>query len=273
MVVTMPAVAAHANGDHYDKGQSSNSCVSDQRDKYLNHEDQGVSHSKDYRTSKESRNHRDSKKCDKPVTPEDPIIPEEPVTPVEPAIPEDPIIPEEPVTPVEPAPPEDPITPEDPVTPVEPATPELTTVNPHEGNTWWVGADGQRIALINSNQAKDPTYAQLVSFIQKDTTDQKRYTQTYACGDFAETVHNNAENAGIKAGWVSLNGINHACNAFQTSDKGLVFIDCTGTPEGGECYDTTVSVSAGKQYIRVPLFCSNTYFDSMGTVKDYKIYW
>ncbi|MDD4247968.1 MAG: hypothetical protein PHT13_02465, partial [Methanosarcina sp.] len=173
----------------------------------------------------------------------------------------------------EPATPEDPITPEDPVTPVEPATPELTTVNPHEGNTWWVGADGQRIALINSNQAKDPTYAQLVSFIQKDTTDQKRYTQTYACGDFAETVHNNAENAGIKAGWVSLNGINHACNAFQTSDKGLVFIDCTGTPEGGECYDTTVSVSAGKQYIRVPLFCSNTYFDSMGTVKDYKIYW
>lgn len=154
------------------------------------------------------------------------------------------------------------------------ASASYTTVYPHEGSTWWVGADEQRIALVNNDQAENPTYAQLLTFLKTDTTDKRRYTSTYKCGDFAETLHNNAERAGYKAGWVTLYGINHVCNVFQTSDKGLVYIDCTGVPSGSNsCYDTKVSVGTRKAYKRVPLFCSNVYFGSMGTVKSYKIYW
>jgi hypothetical protein len=42
----------------------------------------------------------------------------------------------------------------------------------------------------------------------------------------------NAEVAGIRAGWVSIDyadgSVGHAVNVFETSDMGLVFIDCTG---------------------------------------------
>jgi len=105
-----------------------------------------------------------------------------------------------------------------------------TTVNPHIGNTYMVGGDSKLISLVNYNNAANPTYAKVVAFIKVDKTDQNLYTSKYVCSDFAEDVHNNAERAGIKASWVTIaftNGAGHACNAFQTSDKGLVFIDCT----------------------------------------------
>jgi hypothetical protein len=153
------------------------------------------------------------------------------------------------------------------------AAASFTSYTPHEGNTYWMGADGGKIVLTNNNSAKTPTYAQLLVFLKADTTDQRKYTSKYTCGDFAETLHNNAEKKGYKTAWVSIQSINHACNAFQTSDKGLVFIDCTGVPSGGKCYDTKVAVKTGTSYKRVPLFCSNVYFGSMGTVRSYKIYW
>jgi hypothetical protein len=50
--------------------------------------------------------------------------------------------------------------------------------------------------------------------------------------DFAEMLHNNAEQAGIRAAFVGINfagkKIGHAINAFQTTDMGLVHVDCTG---------------------------------------------
>jgi hypothetical protein len=110
----------------------------------------------------------------------------------------------------------------------------FVTVHPHEGNTYWVGEDGHMISLINNNNAVNPTYSQLLAFIEEDKTDEQRYIPgKYTCGDFAETVHNNAEKAGYKAGWVTIEGIDHCCNAFQTSDEGMIYIDCTGSPNGG----------------------------------------
>lgn len=155
------------------------------------------------------------------------------------------------------------------------ASASFTGYTPHEGNTWWVGADGQKIVLSNNNSAKNPTYSQLLTFLKKDTTDKRKYVSgKYTCGDFAETVHNNMEKAGYKCAWVTIPSINHVCNAVQIRDKGLVFIDCTGVPSGSnKCYDTKVSVAKGKPYKRVSLFCSNVRFGSMGTVKSYKIYW
>ena len=96
-----------------------------------------------------------------------------------------------------------------------------------------VGADNKPLELVNNHLAANPTYSQLIAFIKADSSDEKDYVDgVYICGDFAETIHNNAEAAGIKAALVTVyfydSNEGHALNAFQTTDIGLVFIDCTG---------------------------------------------
>jgi len=92
---------------------------------------------------------------------------------------------------------------------------------------------GEPVHLINNKDATDPTWQQLMSFLIADRTDQKEYSVfLFPCGAFAEEVHNNAEAAGIRTAWVGIDfegeEIGHALNAFETTDKGLVYIDCTG---------------------------------------------
>lgn len=104
------------------------------------------------------------------------------------------------------------------------------------------GGDGKAIILDNNPDATNPTYAELVAFIKSDPTDTREYVAegsgAYVCADFAEDVHNNAERSGIRAAWVGITFENieegHAINAFETTDKGLVYIDCTS---GGKNYD------------------------------------
>jgi hypothetical protein len=106
----------------------------------------------------------------------------------------------------------------------------------YENGTVHLGGDGEPIELINNPNATNPTYDELIAFIQEDTTDTNDYLEHprigYVCADFAEDVHNDAEAAGIRAAWVSLDfgkdDKGHACNAFDTTDMGLVYIDCTG---------------------------------------------
>jgi len=108
------------------------------------------------------------------------------------------------------------------------------TLNPryiYEDGALQVGGDGEPIELINNLDATDHTYAELIAFIKADITDECLYISSYVCSDFAEAVHNNAEAAGIRAAWVGIDfgdEENHACNAFETTDLGLVYIDCTG---------------------------------------------
>lgn len=92
---------------------------------------------------------------------------------------------------------------------------------------------GERIDLINNSDATDPTWQQLKTFLLTDITDEKDYSLfSFPCGAFAEEVHNNAEAAGIRAAWVCVDfesdSEGHALNAFNTVDKGLVYVDCTG---------------------------------------------
>jgi hypothetical protein len=96
---------------------------------------------------------------------------------------------------------------------------------------------GNFIVLINNNKATNPTYGQLVGFLQQDKTDQYPYKyilpplRSYygsakshvdlknvqgiidgtmkpknpdICADFAERLHNDAELAGLRCGYVSL---------------------------------------------------------------------
>jgi hypothetical protein len=101
----------------------------------------------------------------------------------------------------------------------------------------------------------------MVAFIKADPTDSKDYIEAgenaFVCADFAEQVHNNAEAAGIRAGWVSIRFAGtddgHAINAFETTDRGLVYIDCTNgrniqEDDDTKSWDTIAYLETGKKY-------------------------
>jgi len=172
---------------------------------------------------------------------------------------------------------------------------------------------GEFIVLINNERAIDPSYNQLLTFLQQDRTDQFPYQYTLdvmefyygtaeshidleyisdiisgisqlsaprICADFAERLHNEAEMAGIRCAYVSveLSGVGHALNAFQTTDRGLIYIDDTGKVGGygpSNC-DKAVDVQIGQQYIPISLFPESGWSDiweSIGTVTDILITW
>jgi len=125
-------------------------------------------------------------------------------------------------------------------------------------------ASGSQVCLVNYKNATDPTWSELIAFLESDDTDEHPYSEdSFVCADFAEMLHNNAEASGIKAAWVavdfkfvlpsvttlpipaptfpsitmapdkklgygiSIPGEGHALNAFNTTDKGLIYVDCT----------------------------------------------
>ena len=138
------------------------------------------------------------------------------------------------------------------------------------------GADGSRIVLHNNMSAKDPSYEELKAFLKADLTDSIPYNDSFVCSDCAEVVHNNAEAAGIRAAFVSVDFYErdkgHACNAFNTTDRGLIFVDCTAPSLYDlENNDAIVIMKTGEIYKLEGLFGSHKFFDS--TVKRYKIFW
>jgi uncharacterized repeat protein (TIGR01451 family) len=143
------------------------------------------------------------------------------------------------------------------------------TIIPGEG-CYFVGADGHTITLENNLAAKDPSYSELMYFLQSDMTDSRIYDlDSYVCADYAEAVHNNAEMMGIKCAWVDIefveNRDEHACNAFNTVDRGMVFVDCTEA-------DKKVSVAIGEEYTSESIFSTDAYY-SLGKVKNFNVWW
>ena len=92
--------------------------------------------------------------------------------------------------------------------------------------------DVGNVHLVTNPGAKNPTWQQLKDFIHQDKTDEDTYNAVVnPCGAFAETIYNNAEANGIRAAFVAIDLKNstmgHACNAFETTDMGMVYVDCT----------------------------------------------
>ncbi len=160
---------------------------------------------------------------------------------------------------------------------------------------------GDPIILLNNEVAIDPTWEQLKVFLGMDETDRDLYLfGSQMCGYFAEKLHNNAENAGIRCALVvlSLGSDLHTLNAFKTTDLGLVFIDSTGreiqaipsrwSPPADPSWDKLVTLRMGQEVIFENLFPERaTYtswpmylpqkwemeWESIGTVYDIEVYW
>jgi len=142
----------------------------------------------------------------------------------------------------------------------------------------YLGGDGHDIELTRNQSAVDPTYDQMIEFIKTDKTDRNEYIpDKYVCGDFAEDVQNNAEVAGYNCAWVYIefeDGIAHACNAFDTTDRGLIFIDCTRSiGDGPTNQDCIVNVADSEEYTQKFIKSSNYEPLSMGVVESYEIIW
>jgi hypothetical protein len=133
--------------------------------------------------------------------------------------------------------------------------------------------------MMRNFEAVNPTWEQLMSFLQKDKTDQKPYVEgLYTCGNFAEDVFNAAETQGIRAAIVCIrfkdSGIGHALNAFKTTDKGLVFIDCTGdVVDSNYRMVKKANVKIGEVYECEFVFQSLYFYSNMGEVSEINIYW
>lgn len=122
--------------------------------------------------------------------------------------------------------------------------------------------DGPVVHLVNNPTAMDPTWEELSAFIRTDSTDRNAYLKDlYMCGGFAQDLHNAAEVAGIRAGWVAIDFtdrvIGHAATVFQTTDQGLVVIDDTSSYDSGgrglgtglsDNYDKVAYIQIGQEY-------------------------
>lgn len=159
-------------------------------------------------------------------------------------------------------------------------------------------AAGEPVKLIDNESSHDPTWNELMAFLKEDNTDRILYqNNSFDCVDFAERLHNNAEKAGIRAAYVSIEFQDlekgHAINAFQTTDKGLTFIDSTGAlyPLGElDSYDKIAYIEQDKDYGIVSMYYTDTpdyqfyevrknnprlrgFFNSIGVVKSATVYW
>lgn len=154
------------------------------------------------------------------------------------------------------------------------------------------------VHLVQNETAHDPTWDELMTFLKNDDTDRLQYQDdTFDCSEFAETLHNNAEQAGIRAAYVSIywhnNNTGHAFNAFQTTDKGLTFVDCTGSRENlkaRQTMDKIVYVEEGKTYGGISMYRADSpdydffvryknnkdaedFYEDPRIVEDLNIYW
>ncbi len=145
--------------------------------------------------------------------------------------------------------------------------PFVEKANVRVGNRYVKGGDGHDILLINNPNATNPTWQELVNFLTIDDTDKIKYEKgEFICGDFAESLHNNAEKAGIKSAFVCIilgpsseypSGGGHALNAFDVIGQGVIFIDDTGSCAKDACprdLDTKVDLKVGNAYIPQSVF-------------------
>lgn len=96
--------------------------------------------------------------------------------------------------------------------------------------------NGTAIEITENRRAADPSYALLISYLSDYGAPRGKYETGHICSSYTVELHDTAERMGIKAHVVLVyfNGVvdPHSIVAFDTKEKGRVYIDWTGlTPE------------------------------------------
>lgn len=120
---------------------------------------------------------------------------------------------------------------------------------------------GQHPVLMENSSASDPSYEELLNFLKSDDTVKNKYVSpNFTCADFAQELQNHAESRGIRCGFAGISFLNskygHAMDVFDTTDKGLLYVDTTS----GEVHISKY-IHPGAQY------------DNMGIISDVTNYW
>ena len=103
---------------------------------------------------------------------------------------------------------------------------------------------------LRESTLRDPTWSELKQFIEQDDTDTLAYTEgSFDCEGFAITLRDRAWRYGFRCAFVALNFAGtrgHALNAFETTDRGTVYVDVTE-------HDKIAYVQVGQPYGTVSL--------------------
>jgi hypothetical protein len=113
---------------------------------------------------------------------------------------------------------------------------------------------------------QNPAYLEMKAFLAQDPTSLNKYIEDeYVCVDFAATVNNNAEDQGIRCAIVDIfypDGYGHTIVAFDTIDRGLIYIE----PQ----FDQEVKLVVGSSYSQLNNFTAAPRAD---TIQRYLIVW
>jgi hypothetical protein len=121
------------------------------------------------------------------------------------------------------------------------------------------------LAVGGKASLRNPSYQEALDFVSRDGTDERPYNREWACAAFAKDFKTSANKAGWICGYVVVyfpDGYSHALNAFNATDRGLVFIE----PQS----DEVVSLTAGEPYWNRARYMSPGYDD---TVIGYTVDW
>ncbi len=133
--------------------------------------------------------------------------------------------------------------------------------------------DGSPIILSNNPNAVDPTYEELITFLKNNQASQTEYDLHPFLR--AQKLHDKAEEVGYMCAWVSVSleeGEEKVCNAFNTADRGIVFVDHSNW-NGVESWSSLVDVNIGEQYVPRNMLHGSVRYNPVGIVKNYEIYW
>jgi len=117
---------------------------------------------------------------------------------------------------------------------------------------------------------RDPSYQEMKDFLKQDDTSEREYVESeYMCVDFAADVKANTVEEGIRCAYVIIEyreGGGHTVVAFDTTDRGLVYIE----PQ----FDWEIEPQIGKRYhecVRPPHYLAEPGYDD--TIERIIVIW
>jgi hypothetical protein len=115
-------------------------------------------------------------------------------------------------------------------------------------------------AICLPSTLKDVKYNDVIKFLEKDATYKNPYQPgEFVCWDFAKRLQTDATESGIRCAVVTLawagSDRSHVINAFTTVDKGMIWVDATGSHSKNVAghYQIQIPQVEGDKYLYVEI--------------------